>query len=94
MMFTVSRPSSMWSSVAMVRASMIGCISPQRTAASMLIFVRHLPAGGHEAQRVLPDLVGRRAQDVAEALASASFRMAEQCAQDDRRSPSGTPRNR
>jgi hypothetical protein len=37
-MFTVSRPSSMWSSVAMVRASMIGCISPQRTAASMLIF--------------------------------------------------------
>ena len=36
-MFTVSRPSSIWSSVAMVRASMIGCISPQRTAASMLI---------------------------------------------------------
>ena len=36
-MFTVSRPCSMWSSVAMVRASMIGCISPQRTAASRLM---------------------------------------------------------
>ncbi len=37
MMFSVSRPFSMWSSVATVRASMIGCISPQRIAASMLI---------------------------------------------------------
>jgi hypothetical protein len=27
----------MWSSVATVRASMMGCISPQRIAASMLI---------------------------------------------------------
>ena len=33
----VSRPSSMWSRVATVRASMIGCISPHRTAASRLI---------------------------------------------------------
>ena len=30
----VSRPCSMWSSVATVRASMAGCISPQRTAVS------------------------------------------------------------
>ena len=36
-MLTVSRPFSMWSSVASVRASMIGCISPHRTAASRLI---------------------------------------------------------
>ena len=28
----------MWSRVATVRASMIGCISPQRTAASKFIF--------------------------------------------------------
>ena len=34
MTLSVSRPSSMWSSVATVRASMIGCISPQRIAAS------------------------------------------------------------
>jgi len=39
MMLIVSRPFSIWSSVAMVRASMMGCISPQRTAASMLMFV-------------------------------------------------------
>ncbi len=38
MTLSVSRPFSMWSSVATVRASMIGCISPQRMAASMLIF--------------------------------------------------------
>ena len=35
--FSVSLPCSMWSSVATVRASIIGCISPQRIAASMLI---------------------------------------------------------
>ena len=37
MTFSVSRPWSMWSSVATVRASMAGCISPHRMAASKLM---------------------------------------------------------
>ena len=37
MTFSVSRPFSMWSSVATVRASITGCISPQRMAARKLI---------------------------------------------------------
>jgi len=90
-MLTVSRPSGMWSSVASVRASMIGCISPQRTAASMSM--SSAICGAATKLRVScptwQDEGQRMSREPSRSARSITF---EVCSRLLRQSPSGTPR--
>ena len=66
-MLIVSRPSRIWSRVAIPRASMAGWTSPQRTAASKLIFSVWGGDRGRKGQGILADLIRRGAQNIAKA---------------------------